>query len=199
MHTHIKQKMAGLTMIEVLVTLIILSVGLLGMASLQITGVRSANNSNYRTQATLLANDMVERMRANATAVDNNVFMAVNSANIDCTVKPDPYCSDHSVSSNVTGAETCTTSEMAAYDISVWFCGEYSNSVRRDGVTNILPEATATITCVDTNPPSGPDADACTDRSPHVINVSWTELNPERGNTTNPTFTKTVSVTMQPE
>lgn len=199
MHMRTKQKMAGLTMIEVLVTLIILSVGLLGMAGLQITGVRSANNSSYRTQATLLANDMAERMRANSAAVDNNVFMAVNSANIDCTAKPDPYCSDHSISSVVTAAQTCTTAEMAAYDISVWFCGEYSNGVRRNGVDNILPEAAATITCVDTNPPAGADADACTDRSPHVVTVSWTELNTERGNTANPTFTKSVSVTMQPE
>jgi type IV pilus assembly protein PilV len=57
--------MRGFTLIEVLVTMVILSVGLLGMAALQLTGIRNNQGSAMRTQATMLAYDIVDRMRAN--------------------------------------------------------------------------------------------------------------------------------------
>ena len=54
----------GSTLIEVLVALLIMAVGLLGMASLQILSLRSTYDAYLRTQASILAVDMVERMRA---------------------------------------------------------------------------------------------------------------------------------------
>lgn len=62
-----KRRAAGLTLIEVLVTLVIISVGLLGVAALQLTTVRNNYDSFVRTQASTLASDMLDRMRANRT------------------------------------------------------------------------------------------------------------------------------------
>ncbi len=193
-----KRKMIGLTMIEILVTLIILSIGLLGMAALQLTGIRSANNSTYRTQATLLADDMAERMRANITAVDNNAFMAFNSAALDCSVTPNPYCGEYYNGSANVAAQSCTTAQMATYDLNVWFCGELNTSARRGGIQSILNQATATITCTDVNPPSGADGDNCTNRSSfHTISLNWSELNPDR-NSGATTVNQTISISVQP-
>lgn len=60
-----KQYSRGVTLIEVLVSVIILAFGLLGLAGLQSVGLRSNNSAIYRTQATYLAQDMIDRMRVN--------------------------------------------------------------------------------------------------------------------------------------
>lgn len=57
----------GASLIEVLVTIVILAIGLLGIAGLQATSVQSNYSAYYRSQATLLAHDISERMRANRT------------------------------------------------------------------------------------------------------------------------------------
>lgn len=58
----------GTTLLEILVSLIVIALGLLGLASLQAVSLRSNNIAYYRSQATILAYDIVDRMRANRTA-----------------------------------------------------------------------------------------------------------------------------------
>jgi len=63
----------GLSLIESLVTLIILSIGLLGVASLQANSLRVNHGSLIRTQAIILTEDIIDRMRANrAGAIKGN-------------------------------------------------------------------------------------------------------------------------------
>lgn len=57
----------GFTLIEVLVGLIVLSVGLLGLAALQGQSQRATYSAYLRSQATTAAYDLVDRLRANAT------------------------------------------------------------------------------------------------------------------------------------
>lgn len=64
----------GATMIEVLVAVVVLAIGLLGMALLQITSVQSNHSAYYRSQATVLASDLADRMRANRTAALGNAY-----------------------------------------------------------------------------------------------------------------------------
>ena len=60
----------GFTLLEVLIALLILSIGLLGLAALQTTSLRSNQMANMRTLATYLAYEMTDRMRANHDGVD---------------------------------------------------------------------------------------------------------------------------------
>ena len=62
----------GFTLIEVLVALVVLCIGLLGVAGLQLTSLKSNHGSAMRTQATYLAYDIVDRMRANREAALNS-------------------------------------------------------------------------------------------------------------------------------
>ena len=55
----------GLSLVEVLVAVVLLSVGLLGLAGLQASGLRVGLSSIHRSEAAQLAQDMIERMRAN--------------------------------------------------------------------------------------------------------------------------------------
>lgn len=55
----------GLTLVEILIALLILSIGLLGLAGLQTLSLKFNTSAYYRTQATALAYDFADRMRAN--------------------------------------------------------------------------------------------------------------------------------------
>jgi len=75
----------GMTLIEVLVALLVLAIGLLGLAGLQLTGLKANHSAYLRSQATLLAQDITERMRVNRSA-------ALNGSYDNCAAYPD--CSD---------------------------------------------------------------------------------------------------------
>jgi type IV pilus assembly protein PilV len=57
----------GMTLVETLVALLVLSIGLLGVAALQMTSLRNNHAAHTRSQATALAYDIADRMRANRT------------------------------------------------------------------------------------------------------------------------------------
>jgi type IV pilus assembly protein PilV len=59
---------AGFSLVEVLVAVLVLSIGLLGLAALQIAGVRANDSAQLRTEATLAASDIADRMRADPAA-----------------------------------------------------------------------------------------------------------------------------------
>ena len=63
-----------MTLIEVLVALVVISVGLLGVAALQMVSLRNSQGSYLRTQATTLADDIIDRMRANRTAALGSAY-----------------------------------------------------------------------------------------------------------------------------
>lgn len=58
-------RQAGFSMIEVLIAVVVLALGLLGFALLQTMSLRFAQSANHRTQATNLAYDLLDQMRAN--------------------------------------------------------------------------------------------------------------------------------------
>ena len=64
-----RRRESGFSLIEVLVALLVLSIGLLGLAALQAQGLRFNHDAYVRTQATNLAYDIVDRMRVNNTAL----------------------------------------------------------------------------------------------------------------------------------
>jgi type IV pilus assembly protein PilV len=65
---------SGLSLIEVLITVVLVSIGLLGLAGLQLTSVQNSNSSGERFVATTLAQDIIERMRANrANAIGDDI------------------------------------------------------------------------------------------------------------------------------
>lgn len=64
-HRRLRAVPSGFTLIEVLVAIVVLAFGLLGFALLQTMSVRFTQSANYRTQATNLAYDLIDQMRAN--------------------------------------------------------------------------------------------------------------------------------------
>jgi len=114
-----RKDQTGFTLMEVLIAVLILSIGLLGLASLQANGLRSNFSSYARSQAVILANDMADRMRANLTEAVAGTY------NVNATVAGAPDCA----------AAACNTADMANYDIATWYTS----------LQNTLPQGTGTI------------------------------------------------------
>jgi len=109
----------GDTMIEILITIIVIAVGVLGAAALQVTTLKNLSTSHSSTVAALVADDIGERMRANVDGTLAGDYERAPSANPpDCV------------------SAACSPSDLAAYDIATW-----SNQMRA-----LLPSASGEIT-----------------------------------------------------
>lgn len=97
---------SGFSMLEILVTLIILALGLLGTAALQAQSMRTVQGGQFRSHAVLLTADIAERMEGNkpgAVAGAYVVDVGENTASTrDCST------------------EACTGDELALFDLETW-------------------------------------------------------------------------------
>lgn len=100
----------GFTLIEVLIALVILSVGLLGLAALQTTGMKYNQSAYEYSQATNVAYDILDRMRANFPIASTTTDYTTNFGD-----PPPSYSVDCGVAGN-----TCTGPELAQYDLNKW-------------------------------------------------------------------------------
>lgn len=64
----------GFTLIEVLITVIVLAIGLLGLAGLQLNGLRFTHSAYHTSQATIAAYDIIDRMRVNRPAAEGGSY-----------------------------------------------------------------------------------------------------------------------------
>lgn len=92
-------KQDGFSLIEVMVALVVLSVGMIGMAALHGQGLRASSAAIFRTQAITLSSDMADRIRANRLG---QAAYGGAAANNDCTTAD------------------CTPAQMAAKDLYLW-------------------------------------------------------------------------------
>ncbi|MFK7892059.1 MAG: type IV pilus modification protein PilV [Granulosicoccus sp.] len=162
----ISGKQAGLGIVEVLVALVIVSFGVLGMAGLQLTGLKHSTSGFNRSKALMLADGMATRMRINRDAARAQAYNNYDSALLNCFEKPDPYC-QATVSAS---AQACDSLELASFDRYTLACGDYGSTAANAGVAGLLPAGSSMkVSCVDT---------VCVPESTYRITVSW----PERAN-----------------
>lgn len=155
----------GVGIIEVLVALVVVSFGVLGMAGLQLTGMKHSNNGFIRSKALILTENIATRMRINAQGVANGSYAGFDSgadANY-CNVKPVPYCQ----ASKGAAAQSCSVDELAAFDLFSVSCGDWGSDGASGGVNDQLPSgARLEVVC---------DEDPCEDTSTYTLSVSWPE------------------------
>lgn len=118
---HTSGRTGGFTLVEVLVALLVLSLGVLGIAGLQATSLRNKNNAYLRTQANILAYDIVDRMRANRSAVLSSSY-------------------------NISLGATPTGSSTAATDLSQWKSDLSSYLTNGDGAVSCTSAGLCSVT-----------------------------------------------------
>lgn len=101
----------GFTLMEVLVALAVLSIGLLGMAGMQLFSMKSSHNAYLQSQATFFAYDLIDKMRANP--------VGFNNGNYDTTISAIPG----SFTNCQTNTATCTPDQLATFELVQWKCG----------------------------------------------------------------------------
>jgi len=92
----------GFTLIEILVAVLVLSIGLLGVASLQATSIRNNNDASMQTQASYIASDIADRLRANAPQAAAYATTTPAAASGSCVSSP------------------CTPTQLVANDLAEW-------------------------------------------------------------------------------
>ncbi len=140
--------MQGLTLVEVMIAMVVLSVGLLGLAGLQIHGLRGTSNANSRVQATFILSDIVERMHANPIAVNTNLLFQAVNLNANACAAPALNCD--------LNTSTCSTTQLAAHD---------NSQICQAMATNLPAGATLSITCP-----------GCAANMPHTLILNWSEV-----------------------
>ncbi|WP_417217578.1 type IV pilus modification protein PilV [Alcanivorax sp.] len=102
----------GVGLIEVLIALLVLAIGVLGYAGMQLTALKAAEDANNRAQATLLGQDALERFLANETAM-------ATYTNVDKWPDESATPGEKPTQLNDCITKSCNADDLASWDISM--------------------------------------------------------------------------------
>ena len=120
-HTqHFQQQ--GFSLIEVMVSALVLSVSLLGILGLQLVGMKGTQQSYMKQQAMGVIQNTMERMSANHAGVINGDYNNVDSTSFDCT-QAMPSCN----------TSNCNSTQVALVDKLNLICGYKTGTGSRTG------------------------------------------------------------------
>ena len=156
----VRQLSNGYSLIEVMVAVLILSLGLAGMGLLQVINVKNTYNANSRSTAATYAKYMAEQMRANVEAYERGQFVNASTG---------------SANNCVGSAVDCTPQQLAQDDLNRW----------QNQLDDLLPQGQGII-CVDGSDGATddgvPGAPACSGNGQTVVKIFWRETANAGGN-----------------
>ncbi len=165
---HNIKSQSGFTLVEVLVSTVILSLGLLGLAGMQTTSMRYNQDAYLRSQAVAVANDIIDRMRTNQDGVIAGNYDVIDSRN---DVPADQGCA----------AAPCTAIQIANQDIREW--------------TDHFQDVYALGAAYTPTLPNGAFGTVTNNAGTFSVVISWTEMATRHTDAGNPA-TKTFTITM---
>ena len=140
------RKQSGFTLVEVMVALVVMAVGMLGIAALYIESLRSGHMSVSYTTAVTLTADMADRIRANSAATVSYAGAAAANA----VAGADNSCVN-TIAENI----NCSAAQLAADDWFSWY----------EDVKDTMPVGRVATVAVVPNPPV----------NVYTITLSWPE------------------------
>ena len=102
---YLRRRINGFSLIEVMVAMLIVAIGILGVAGLQVVSLQQNRNAILRDQALQAGNDILDRIRANPVTDYAPVTLAAA-----------PLAGKNCITSS------CTPAEMSGFDIAQWKC-----------------------------------------------------------------------------
>lgn len=144
---------SGFTLIEVMVSVLVLLVGLMGVMGMQLLSLQTNQSAYFRSQAVYIGSEILDAMRANPTVADNYLGVFPDDGGGASTVPTSPGCAD--------SAGGCTQAEAAQQDLREW--AAHFSDVFAVGAANFratIPEGRAAITATDNE---------------YTVEVSWSE------------------------
>lgn len=112
-----RRRLKGATLLEALITVVVIGFGLLGVAGLLVKGMTANTFSNYRSIAIAKAYEIADRIRANGAA-----WAALNAKSIGVPESEPPTSCETTTSgsTNSSAPTPCTGAQQAAWDLWVW-------------------------------------------------------------------------------
>jgi type IV pilus assembly protein PilV len=159
-----KSVQSGFSLIEVMIAALILSVGILGLAGLQLISMKGTQESYMKQQAMSVIQSITERMRSNIKGVTDSSYNHVNSATY-CASPPATTC-------NASGSN-CNPATIALNDKYNVICNDMKNSLV-NGVISIACGLTPPPTVPVIPPPATPPLTGCA-VGDVTIQVGWSE------------------------
>jgi type IV pilus assembly protein PilV len=141
----------GTTLLEVMIAIVVLSIGLLGLAGLQVQGLRNIQVAGSHAQAAMLANELVERIHLNADDAADYVGLTSASCNGSTLARRD-YCA---VLAKATGGDINSDGTISGGEVDVG---------------DMLLRKTVGVDLISVAACGG-----CTASGMHTITISWTE------------------------
>ncbi len=190
------QQQTGTTLIEILVTLLILSLGMMGLAGLQANAIKANLDASQQSQVMWVAQELPERMRANPNGLAQYVLDGTDYKFKGCPANPPSACGDR----DGAPAAACDSSTLATFDVVEVFCGyDVSGVVTDSSDTVALDELDITTSVANTSSITGP-------QTYYTVTVTWiskqvTDLKAEAaaaGNVNTETEFQTLSYTFLP-
>lgn len=144
MNTTSRLQTRGFTLLEVLVALVVISIGLLGIAAMQASAITSTHSSQIESLVSIEARSLADAMQVNTTywhggSYPNTPFTVSVAAGVttvsDSTLNTPVDCK----------ATACTAIQLAAYDVQTW--GTQLNAQVPGAVGNIACQAAAPTEC----------------------------------------------------
>ncbi|OUS38226.1 type IV pilus modification protein PilV [Oleispira antarctica] len=158
---NIIKRSSGLTLIEVLVTVVITSIGLMGLLSLQMQAMKATQDAGNRSQSIWIFNDLSNRIRVNEASSSSYAV-----GGVVCGAIPAPVCSNYfDGGANRIVSDICTGPQLAAWDLFEVACGAPRIAGVRGNPISNLPGTQLSVACV--------DPAACGDGDPLQITLSW--------------------------
>jgi len=157
MNIHYK-KQGGSTLIEVLIALLVFTIGLQGIVSMQYQSVKDNFDSNQRSHGVWAAQELINRIRANPNGRASNPSSYNFNGNPCDANQPVPFCADQQAGP----AALCNTTEIAAFDIWESICSA-PNQAHNQGRGQLF-NPNLIITCVDA---------PCTVDSQFTLSLQW--------------------------
>ncbi len=133
-----RHSQSGASLIEALISVLIMSLGLLGIAGVQLNALAYQKNSASSNQVSDLVNAFAERIRANATGADNNNYSYVGS-----------YSSTQTATFASNGCRQTTSGSCSAAKIAADDIAEFVTTAR-----NVLPGGASQVTTLVPNSPN---------------------------------------------
>jgi type IV pilus assembly protein PilV len=121
----------GVTIVEGLVALVILSVGMLGIASLYVASLKTGRTALLRTNAVNLVNDMLDSIRANGLA--RTAYRTAGRTEAPAVVE------------GCTTGGVCTREELAETDLATWLTAVTRDLPAGSGTVTVTPDTPADI------------------------------------------------------
>jgi len=175
------KRQSGFAIIEVAVTILIITVAISGMGLLLLRAVQSTQDSSQQSQAMWIVEDYVGRLRANPEGAKGR-FYELSPEDIDCRTPPDNLCAETYQANNEVAAADCSfdrnspgENKMAEFDNWISTCGLAANAYDSPSDFIVNPRLTSVCTATSNRVTNYTGQEDCVE---YLVTLKWqTKIN----------------------